>query len=195
MNHKNIFSIAPVLFSCTAFAGENLISIAGGSSSATLKDRDAKAAGWRLSGLYEFSKTQSLFAHGVGVGYFSLSGSSAYTEQVSGNPAEVTADYEGTSVPVYYAPKLLLGKGEIFKAYVNLMAGVQFSNYTARTSNSAGKVTANDSGFYGGGGAGLLYRIKNKYFITGGYEFSYLSNGYYSDGVVNSFILGLGIRF
>ena len=195
MNYKNAFSTALVLFSCTAFAQQNLISIAGGSSSATLKERDTKASGWRISGLYEFNKAQGKFAHGIGVGYFSLSGSATYTGQVAGNPAEVTTDYDVTSVPVYYSPKLFLGKSESFKIYINLMAGVQFSNFTARTTNLEGKVTASDAGFYGGGGVGLIYTIKNKYFISGGYEFSYLSNGYYSDGIMNSFLLGLGLRF
>lgn len=185
-----------LLFMRVSFAqNSNLISLSGGLSTATIDERDTKASGWRIIGLYELKKNEGKWMQGFGIGYISLSGSETYTKPSGlGQSVEVTTDYKVSTIPVYWAPKFLLGKSESFKGYLNLMVGMQFSNFDAETDNLSA-TDASDAGFYGGAGLGLMYFIKEKYFINGGYEFSYLSNSFYSDGLMNSFAIGIGIRF
>jgi len=55
-------------------------------------------------------------------------------------------------------------------------------------------VTANDFGFYGGGGAGLMYFVNESVFINAEYEVAYMTNSFYRNGVMNSVLLGIGVK-
>lgn len=194
MFNKILLTTLFIVSSIYVRSQENRVSISGGYCSTTIKERDTKATGWKITGLYEYNKSESKLLHGLGIGYISVTGSSVYTQSLGPQQdIEIKTDYEVTSLPIYYAPKLLIGNSENLKFFINLMAGIHFSEFLAETTDNAAK--ASDSGFYGGAGAGFMYNLKDKWFLNGGYEFSYLSNAYYSDGIMHSFNLGFGIKF
>ena len=52
-----------------------------------------------------------------------------------------------------------------------------------------------DYGFYGGGGAGVMFFINENIFINGEYEIAWASNSYYRDGWISTAGGGIGFRF
>jgi len=73
---KNYLIIALfVLLSAQAFSQQNMFTVSGGYSFATIEDTDKKTTGWRINGLYELNPYQGMFAHGFSFGYVSLSAS------------------------------------------------------------------------------------------------------------------------
>jgi hypothetical protein len=100
-------------------------------------------------------------------------------------------EYEINTIPIYYAPKFLFGSKSL-EGFVKGALGMQFSDLK-RTGAFTG--SDNDSGFYGGLGLGGMKTFKEKFFINAEYEWAYMSNSFYKDGFVNSFMLGLGVRF
>jgi hypothetical protein len=72
------------------------------------------------------------------------------------------------------------------------VVGIQISGL-----NKEGLINLSDTdfGFYGGGGGGIMYFIKENIFINAEYEIAWASNGYYKDGWINSAMGGIGLKF
>ena len=181
---KHIFiGIIGILLSLQAYTQQNMLTASGGYSFATIEDTDHKATGWRINGLYEFNPIQGMFAHGVSFGYIN----------VTANYMDMQTNVESkiSSIPIYYAPKVMFGNDKI-KGFIKGALGMQFS-FLKRT--ALVELTDNDFGFYGGGGAGLMFNVTETVFINAEYEIAWLSNSYYKDGWMNTAMGGIGIRF
>lgn len=166
------------------YCQENMVTLSGGYTFATIEDTDVKTTGWRINGLYEYNSSGGKWAHGISFGYVSLSGESK--ELLQSNK------YDINSWPIYYAPKYLIGS-KSFKGFIKGAIGWQFSHL--ERSGTIGSLENNDSGFTGGGGAGLKYDLNEKIFLSAEYELLWLSNSFYNDGWLNTASLGLGIKF
>jgi len=187
--------ILTIAIACIAFYGmsqENLLSFSAGYAFANVDDSeyitddpDLKGTGWRINGTYDFNANEGPMAYGFSVGYISVSAS--YT-----NSADTTIDYTIGTMPFYFAPKYLFGN-ETIRGFVKLAIGGQSSNFT-RTA-PGGKIVANDFGFYGGGGAGLMVNVHEMIFLSAEYEIAYMSNNYYRNGLMQSVMAGIGVRF
>ncbi len=176
--------LAFLLLSTWTIAQENSITISGGYPFAKIEDTETKLSGWRINALYEYNPSAGNFAHGLSVGYVGLSGDE--TEGVN------TASYDVDTWPIYYAPKVLFGSEKV-KGFIKGAIGWQFSSL--ERTGSLGALETNDSGFAGGGGAGLVFNANEKIFLAAEYELLWLSNAYFSDGWLNTASLGIGFRF
>jgi len=180
---KKILMAFLILFSMKAFCQENMVSLSGGYSFANIEDTDVKGTGFRINGLYEFNPSTGMFAHGVSFGYIHLTASEGIGQQ--------TIDYTINSFPLYYAPKVMFGS-EKFKAFVKGALGMQTAGL-----KKEGFVSLSDTdfGFYGGGGAGIMFFLSQSIFINAEYEIAWASNTWYKDGWMNTASGGIGYRF
>jgi hypothetical protein len=176
-----------IVLICLAFqiyAQENLITVSGGYSFASIESSDTKVPGWRINGAYEFNPSDGPWAFGFAVGYMGLSAS----ETVAGNG---TVDYNIGTIPIYFAPKFLFGSDKI-KGFIKGAIGSQNSHFK-RT--GALELTSQDWGFYGGGAAGIKITLSEMFFLNAEYELAWLSNSSFKDGLINSAMLGIGVKF
>jgi hypothetical protein len=176
---KNLMFIFLILMSVSAISQENMFTLGGGYSFATIEDTDIKGTGFRINGLYEFNPMGGKFAHGVSFGYIGLKATEGET------------DYTINSFPLYYAPKLMFGNEKI-NAFVKGAIGMQFAKLKKER---AVNLEDSDFGFYGGGGAGVMFFLSEKIFINAEYEIAWASNSWYKDGWMNTASGGLGFRF
>jgi hypothetical protein len=146
---------------------ENLVTFSGGYSFANIRDTDEKGTGWRINGLYEFNMAGGMFSHGLSFGYISLSSSEGLGQQ--------TIESKLNSFPIYYAPKVIFGNDK-FKAFAKGALGMQFASLKREGFIS---LSENDYGWYTGGGAGIMFFIKENIFINAEYEIAWASSGYY----------------
>lgn len=181
---KIIAFVLFALFVVQASAQENSITLSGGYAFADVEEWNINATGWRINGLYEYRPNEGKLAHGFSIGYVNLS--AEMIESVN------TINYKINSWPIYYAPKFLIGSGNV-KGFIKAAIGWQFS-HLERTGALA-SLDDNDAGFTGGGGAGLRYDINDKIFVSGEYELLWMSNSFYKDGLLNTASLGLGFKF
>lgn len=187
-----ILTIAIACISYFGFSQENLLSISGGYAFANVDDSEyftddpnIKGTGWRINGTYDFNRGQGPIAYGFSVGYISVS--AEYT-----GTADTLTEYKISTVPFYFAPKYLFGN-DTFKGFIKLAIGAQSANFK-RTTPTA-EITGNDFGFYGGGGAGLMVFVSEMIFINVEYEIAYMTNNYYRNGLMQSAMGGIGVRF
>ena len=180
---KHIFITLLVLLSMKALSQENSITISGGYSFANIEDTDSKGTGWRINGLYEFNPLDSKFAHGISIGFISLTASEGVGQQ--------TFKSTINSFPIYYAPKVMFGKDKL-KIFIKGALGMQFAGLKRE---GAVSISDNDFGFYGGGGAGIMIFLKENIFINGEYEIAWASNNWYKDGWINTAGGGIGFKF
>lgn len=176
-----------LILSCLTFyvySQENVVTVSGGYSFANIEDTDTKATGWRINGTYEFNSLGGPWAFGISAGYIGLSA----TEETVGAGS---AEYSIGTIPIYFAPKFLFGNDKI-KGFIKGALGTQ-NSHLKRT--SIVEVTDSDWGFYGGGSAGINIFLKENIFLNAEYELAWLSNSSYKDGLINSAMLGLGIKF
>jgi hypothetical protein len=180
---KSILIVFLIMLSLKALSQENIATLRGGYSFATIEDTDIKTTGWRINGTYEFNPIGTNFAHGVSFGFIHLTAT-------DGTGINKT-NYRINSYPIYYSPKFMFGTEKI-KAYVKGVLGIQISGL-----NREGLINLEDTdfGFYGGGGGGLMFFIKENIFINAEYEIAWASNGYYKDGWINSAMGGIGFKF
>lgn len=176
------------VFTLMSYSQENMVTLAGGYSFATFdgadyNDSKVKVTGWRINGLYEFNQIEGKFAHGVSVGYMSLKGSPESNDSVN---------YKVSSLPVFYAPKFMFGNDK-FKGFAKGALGFQNSKFERE--GLLGNVDGSDWGFYGGLGAGIMYFVSDMIFIDVEYEFAWMSNAYYQDGLMNTLMGGIGFKF
>lgn len=181
---KIILITACTLLSISVWSQENMITLSGGYSFANVEDTEVKATGWRINAVYEFNPQGGNFAHGLSFGYVSLSG--------EGEENFYNVTYDVSSWPMYYAPKFLFG-GEKTKGFIKGAIGYQFSKL--QRSGEFVDAEDNDGGFTGGGGAGLMYLLNEKIFLSAEYELIWMSNSFYKDGWLNTASLGVGIKF
>jgi hypothetical protein len=166
------------------FSQENLISVSGGYSFANIEDTDLKTPGWRINGTYDFNPAGGPWSFGFSIGYMGLSAS----EETIG---EGTVDYNIGTIPIYFAPKFMFGSDKI-KGYIKGALGTQ-NTHIKRT--AVLEITDNDWGFYGGGSAGVNIFLSEMVFLNAEYELAWLSNSFYKDGLINSAMIGLGVKF
>jgi len=180
---KNILITLFVLASLQVFSQQNVVTIGGGYSFATIEDTDVKGTGYRINGLIEFNPNEGKFAHGFSIGYIGLKAEEAVGQGVQ--------NYTINSFPIYYAPKVMFGSDKA-KLFIKGALGMQIAGL-----KKEGLVTFSDTdfGFYGGGGAGVMLFIKSNIFINAEYEIAYASNGWYKDGWMNTAMGGLGFKF
>jgi hypothetical protein len=182
---KKNFILTIILFlTIGTSAQENMMTISGGYAFANIEDAANQGTGWRVNGLYEFNPAAGPFAHGVSFGYISIS-----SEDEEG---ALAATYKINSFPIYYAPKFMFGS-EKFKGFVKGALGMQFAGL--KRTGTATELSDNDFGFYGGGGAGFMVLLGDKFFINAEYEIAWASNSFYKDGWMNTAMGGIGIRF
>ena len=180
---RNILITCMILFSFGSFAQENMVTLSGGYAFANIEDNDTKGTGWRINGSFEFNPSGGMFAHGISVGYIHLSATDGVGQQTITNNVN--------SFPIYYAPKVMFGSDK-FKFFVKGALGTQIAHLEREGSIT---LSDNDMGFYGGGGAGIMFFINEKIFINAEYEIAWASNSWYKDGWMNSAMGGIGFRF
>jgi hypothetical protein len=182
---KNILMITSLfLLTLQTWSQENAVTLSGGYSFATIEDTDIKGTGYRINGLYEFAPMDGMFAHGVSLGYISLSAEETLLAQ--------TVTYKINSFPLYYAPKVMFGSDK-FKVFIKGALGMQVAWF--KREGTAAEISDNDFGFYGGGGGGLMFFVKENIFINAEYEIAWASNSWYKDGWMNTAMGGIGIKF
>jgi len=182
---KNLLIFAMVCLFGTVWAQENRFSLTGGYVFSNIEETDTEATGWRLNVTYEFNPGDGMFSHGFTFGYLGTTGD--FTS------ATKRSDYKSNSFPVYYAPKISVGKGNL-KGFLKGALGTHITGYK-RTGTLAEEISTVDMGFYGGVSAGGSLDLGDKLFISAEYEWAYMSNTYYKDGFVNSAMGGIGIKF
>jgi len=190
---KRVFFL--LIFSFVAlflFSQENLISISGGYAFANIDDSDylqddpnIKGTGWRINGTYDFNTNEGKVAYGLSVGYISIGATYSAT-------GDTTAEYKVSSIPFYFAPKYIFGS-EKTRGFVKLAIGGQSA--TLKRTGTATDATASDFGFYGGGGAGVMIFVHEKVFLNIEYEIAYMTNSVYRNGLMNSVMGGIGVKF
>jgi len=188
---KNLLIAVLWCLTITGFSQQNMITLSGGyvaskldASELTGSDEKIKGSGWRINGSYEFNPHEGKIAYGFAIGYLSVGGND--------NSGLDTVDYKVSSVPLYFVPKYIFGKNKI-RGFVKGALGFQSSRLDRN--GPKGTVEATDFGFYGGLGAGMLIFLNDKIFLNAEYEFAYMSNSYYVDGLLHSVMLGVGIKF
>lgn len=177
---KNFLFLIVAFSSFSVFSQENLATLSGGYAFANVEDLSENATGWRINGTYEYRPNGSAVAHGLSIGY------------ISTVAEEGSFKYEINSLPIYYAPKFLFGNKSL-EGFVKGALGMHFSDL--ERTGSIVSISSNDSGFYGGLGLGGMKTFNEKFFINAEYEWAYMSNSFYKDGFMNSFMLGVGVRF
>jgi hypothetical protein len=180
---KYILIFFLIIVTDKGFSQENMVSVTGGYAFANIDNSDSKGTGWNIKGLYEYNPQGGMIAHGFAFGYIGLS-----SEKGSGALAVKSTV---NSFPIYYAPKLIFGKNK-FKFFVKAAIGMQIAGMKRE-----GAITFSDTdyGFYGGGGAGLMFFVKDNIFINADYEIAWASNSAYVDGWINTANGGLGFKF
>jgi hypothetical protein len=167
-----------------AFCQENMVTLSGGYAFANVEDADENATGFRINGLYEFNPGGGNWAYGISVGYIRTTADVDILQSQS--------KYTISSWPIYFAPKFLFGKASA-KGFVKGALGWQWSGID-RT-GPALQVDRNDSGFYAGAGVGFMKTFNEKFFINLEYEWAYMANAYYREGMMNSIMGGIGMKF
>lgn len=164
---------------------EGTVSLSGGYVLTNLREVKENATGFRINGTYEFMPEGSKVAQGFTICYLNTAASSTEDSQ--------TINYKFTHFPVCYAPKLYFGKGSSVKGFVKCSLGLHYSGYQA--TSPVKDYSSWDWGFYGGLSGGAMKSFGESFIIFLEYEWAYLSNSYYRDGFVHSFMVGTGYKF
>ena len=189
-NHILIIPLLLYLMINSSIAQESIVSISGGYAFGNIEDANESCTGWRINGLYEYTGMNDHLSHGFSMGYI-------HTEANFIVPGMGTTETElkAGHWPLYYVPKYTFLKLEsTFRPFVKGALGMHFSSYDI-TGPFGGDLDTGDTGFYGGLGAGFDVNISELVFINMEYEWAYLSNSWYSDGFMNSVMLGIGLKF
>jgi hypothetical protein len=177
-----LFIAAFALVSIAAFSQPASLILSGGWATANPDNSTTSVSGYKIGGQWEKTMGYNPWAMGVAINYFHFK-----EDLTTGN--NLTIKYY--SIPVNYYGKYLIGKGKL-RGYLKAMGGFQFSGIRLENSNTSTK--DNDFGFSLGTGAGAYYDINEKMFLNVDYEFLYLTNSWYNNGIVNSVSLGIGFK-
>jgi Outer membrane protein beta-barrel domain len=180
---SKILIMGLLVLTMKALPQENLVTISGGYSFANIEDAEDNGTGWRINGLYEFNPNGGIFAHGISVGYIHLTA-------IDGTGTLETTS-KVNSFPLYYAPKVMFGNEKI-KVFIKGALGTQIALLKRE---GLTEISDHDFGFYGGGGAGLMFFLKENIFINVEYELAWASNSWYKDGLMNTAMGGIGFKF
>lgn len=164
----------------TLYAQVNSLTVGGGYVFTNIEDTDVNGSGYRVNLLYDYQPVGSAVSYGLHFGYVNVTGSNTNT------------DYTVSTLPIAFVPKFYFGDGNL-RAFLKGVIGVQFSDIERAGSSTT--ITAKDSGIIAGAGAGAKYLLSEKIFLNLDYEFAYLANSFYRDGVMNSISLGVGFNF
>ncbi len=176
-----LFIITFLIGHLTAVAQEN-ITLSGGATFFNIEEFDTDATGFRITGTYEAGKQENKkFMHGVSLAYMLTNTSAVILDD--------DYDFKIRTIPMYYAPKLMFGSNKAM-AFVKGAIGMQFTRFEVTATDY--KDDDHDWGFYGGVGLGGMLKFSEKVFINLEYEWAYLSNTYYTNGMVHNAQLGLG---
>lgn len=170
----------------SANAQENSFTIGGSYVTTNLKEHDENGTGWRIAGLYEYTPMSGNISHGFSFGYIQTK---ATVDRSLGTETE----FKAGNWPIYYAPKYTFGEKSI-RFFVKGVLGMHISTYNTNGPLGGG-IDTGDAGFYGGLGAGINGNIGESVFINLEYEWAFLGNSWYNNGFINSFTLGVGLRF
>ncbi|VGO12454.1 hypothetical protein PDESU_01007 [Pontiella desulfatans] len=165
-------------------AANKYFSLSYGYVTTNYEDVDKDIDGWRINGVFEMNPTGGPLLHGFAIGYMETSAERTSNAQ--------TVKYEVKTIPIYYAPKIILGKKAV-KVFAKGALGCHFSDYTRSGTLDSG--SADEFGFYGGGSLGAMLVLKDKFFANIEYEWAYMSNTYFQDGLVESAMVGIGMKF
>lgn len=176
--------IAFLLISTGVWAQESMFTLSYGWANLDPEGSDKNANGWRINGLYEFNPNEGKVAHGLNIGYVLTK----YDQETQAG----TTNLSFRSWPVYYAPKILLGNSDKFKPFLKGALGLHFSKY--KSEGAALALESNDTGFYGGFGAGALLFLNEKVFLNIEYEWAYQTNYYTGNAFLNTAQLGIGFK-
>lgn len=182
---KAVLIIVLAFIAISGFSQENAFSLSGGYSFANIEDTDMNADGWRINGLYEFNPQEGDVSYGFSLGYLNLKASSEAA-------ISDTLDYKISTMPIFFAPKYLFGSDK-FKGFIKAAIGVQYSWYERQ--GPVLIIEGNDWGFYAGGGVGATYFLNEQLFLGLEYELAWMTNSFYKDGMMNSAMLGIGVKF
>ena len=145
-------------------------------------DYNTEGTGFRITGTYEVGPlVPKKLLHGFSMGYILTN-----TEIREPN---LTADVKVRTLPMYYAPKYMIGS-EKASVFVRGAIGMQFARFKA-TGQFEG--SDHDWGFYGGVALGGMIHLNKKMFLNLEYEWAYMSNTYYVNGILNTVQAGFGI--
>ena len=189
---KITFVIILFLLSAAAYSQETA-TLSGGVAVANAIDyssdygvnyNNQDATGFRITGTYEIGPLKpKKFIHGFSIGYILV--------DAPITTLYATGDLTVRTIPIYYAPKFMLG-GEKAMVFVRAAIGAQFCRLKFDGDPDG---SDHDFGFYGGfGGGGMLY-VSEKLFLNLEYEWAYMSNTFYANGMINSVQLGIGYDF
>jgi hypothetical protein len=189
---KKIFTaIVLALITVVAFSQKNAVIMNGGYSWVNVDaneikedDPNIKGTGWRINGEYAWNPNDGNFAYGIALGYISVG---ATYDDGGGS-----IDYKFSTIPMYFAPRYMFGS-EKLKGFIKAIIGFQLSTFERKV--SGGTLTGDDNGFYGGGGAGILFHINDRIFLDAEYEIAYLTNDYYRNGLMQTVMGGIGVKF
>lgn len=182
---KHLIAFLFILVAISAFGQENNLSLTGGYSTTTGSVGGSAPTGYKVALNYDFQSTGETWSVGGAVGYINLEGT------VSGGLGSST--FKITSIPVYAVAKYFVGSDK-FKVFARFAIGSHFSSgsYTGTI------VTLKDTSSIGmsiGFGAGVNFWLSDKLFLTGDYEYLWLSNALSDTGGVSSVSGGIGMRF
>jgi hypothetical protein len=180
---QNILFLA--FFILTGFSAycQSSILLGGGWASANPDDLDESTSGFRINGQYEYKVGHKPWATGLAISYMEFSG------EIS--PTNLSVKYH--SIPINFYGKYVIGQEKI-KGALKGIIGMQTSSRKLETANG-GSTTGKDFGLDLGFGAGITYDVSESFYLGLDYEFLYITNGFFDDGIVNSISLGAGFRF
>jgi hypothetical protein len=160
----------------------NLI-LSGGWATVQPEDEDEATNGFKIGVQYEFEVADRWLIGG------SLSFLSFKSES-SGTSASTQSTYQTWPFTPY--AKYRIGKSETIHGYVKGVAGMQISSLKREGQQT--EIKDHDVGLAIGPGAGIVVPLSEKLFLVADYEFLYVTNSFYNDGIINQVSLGLGIR-
>lgn len=178
---KYLFILSLVLLTSKVWSQET-INLMGGFVLARPVDYDTEATGFRITGTYEIGPMEAKrLIHGFSLAYINTAADVAYNN--------LKGDLKVRSWSMYYAPKYMIGTEKVM-AFARASVGIQFAHLQA-----GGDIEGDDRdwGFYGGVGLGGMAYVSERVYINLEYEWAYMTNNYYLNGILNSFQVGIGI--
>ena len=151
--------------------------------------------GWSLMGIEESSNSVGGFETGASFEQTSLDGKWAYGAalsfvRVTDETSNGKSMYRTT--PITFQGKYMLG-GSGTKYYFQGNFG--FHNSTIERDGTLGTLQNWDYGIVLGGGVGIHKFLSDKVYVTVGYNMKWLQNSYYKEGLLHTFLGGLGFQF
>ena len=178
---KNYLLVATLfLMVNVAYAQSNVI-LSGGWVTASPDDSDTSVDGFKVGGQFERVVGDNKGAVGLEISYLGFK----ETRDLA------TTKFHAWPIDVY--GKYFLGKSKL-QGYLKGLAGVQFFTAKAEGTTNGGDATTKDFGFSVGAGAGANFNVNEKLFLNVDYEFLYLTNSFYNNGITNAVTLGLGFK-